>query len=150
MSNSHTKIPGETESELLWWRQSLCDGEWLGSKPITVTPEMREHLQENFILMREAGCEIRVFSEHDVKGTPIGIVRAVRQRGHWLEELHQYISKSARDFALNRKISVGLSNVKNPDSGQKMGLAIYHSAIVRSPAVRGQGPAVPFCKGSDK
>ena len=124
MSNSHTKIPGETENELLWWRQSLCDGDWLGSKSISVSPEYRERLQENFILMREAGCEIRVFSDHDTKRTPIGTVRDVRQNGHWLEELHQYISKPVRDFALKRKISLGIGNVKNPDTGEKLGRAI--------------------------
>ena len=144
MSNSHTKIPGETENELLWWRQSLCDGEWLGSKPISVSPEYRERLQENFLLMRDAGCVIHVFAEHDVKGTPIGTVRDVRQNGHWLEELHEYISKAARDFSLKQKVSLGIGNVTNPDTGEKRGNAICHSAIVRSPAVRGQGPAVPF------
>ena len=143
-------------SDFRYWRQSICDGEWthpMKGFTVVVTPAKRRLWEANFRLLHRAGAKIPIVYNHDTttNGLRLGFVIDVRQNGVWLEELHAYLDEAAVELALENGVSVAIHpNIIDPDNGVHHGSAITHSGITPTPVVQGQGPAVPFCKGSDK
>lgn len=134
-----------------FWRPSLKDGSWTNQAKgftLNVTPDLRGELEKNFRTMSAAGEEVpivmshRAHAEEKSEGT-LGYVKDIRQRGPWLEELHQYLGPKAAETALKNRLSVGIDPQWSDSRDKFYGNTIIHSAITPIPVVPGQGEAIP-------
>jgi hypothetical protein len=133
-----------------FWRRAIRDGRFVHPVKkweLRVTPDRRRRWVDAFERMLSNQVPVPVIEGH--AGNGLGFVVGVRNRGPWLEELHQYIGDDARERALRQYVSVGINPDARDGEGRSYGEAIVHSAIVPDPVVTGQGEAIRAASRGD-